>query len=236
MCVSPTKRILKNLTIDIAPGERIGLVGVSGAGKTTLVNLLMRMYDVVDGAILVDGQDIRNVTQDSLRENISFIPQEPTMFNRTLRENIAYGCDNVSDEQIYAAARQASAHSFIKDATDGYDTLVGDRGVKLSGGQRQRIAIARAFLKNAPILILDEATSALDSETESTIQKSFERLARGRTTIVIAHRLSTLRNMDRIIVLDNGQVIEQGSHNQLVRSGGVYSRLWKMQSGGFIQE
>ena len=230
------KRVLKNLTIDIAPGERIGLVGVSGAGKTTLVNLLMRMYDVVDGAILVDGQDIRNVTQDSLRENISFIPQEPTMFNRTLRENIAYGCDNVSDEQIYAAARQASAHSFIKDATDGYDTLVGDRGVKLSGGQRQRIAIARAFLKNAPILILDEATSALDSETESTIQKSFERLARGRTTIVIAHRLSTLRNMDRIIVLDNGQVIEQGSHNQLVRSGGVYSRLWKMQSGGFIQE
>lgn len=230
------KRVLKNLTIDIAPGERIGLVGVSGAGKTTLVNLLMRMYDVVDGAILVDGQDIRNVTQDSLRENISFIPQEPTMFNRTLRENIAYGCDNVSDEQIYAAARQASAHSFIKDAIDGYDTLVGDRGVKLSGGQRQRIAIARAFLKNAPILILDEATSALDSETESTIQKSFERLARGRTTIVIAHRLSTLRNMDRIIVLDNGQVIEQGSHNQLVRSGGVYSRLWKMQSGGFIQE
>ena len=230
------KRVLKNLTIDIAPGERIGLVGVSGAGKTTLVNLLMRMYDVVDGAILVDGQDIRNVTQDSLRENISFIPQEPTMFNRTLRENIAYGCDNVSDEQIYAAARQASAHSFIKDATDGYDTLVGDRGVKLSGGQRQRIAIARAFLKNAPILILDEATSALDSETESTIQKSFERLARGRTTIVVAHRLSTLRNMDRIIVLDNGQVIEQGSHNQLVRSGGVYSRLWKMQSGGFIQE
>lgn len=158
------------------------------------------------------------------------------MFNRSLRENIAYGCDNVSDEQIYAAARQASAHAFIKDTVNGYDTLVGDRGVKLSGGQRQRIAIARAFLKDAPILILDEATSALDSDTESTIQQSFERLARGRTTIVIAHRLSTLRNMDRIIVLDHGKIIEQGSHNQLVRSGGVYSRLWKMQSGGFIQE
>lgn len=230
------KNVLKNLTIDIASGEKIGLVGVSGAGKTTLVNLLMRMYDVVDGAIFIDGQDIRSVTQDSLRRNISFIPQEPTMFNRSLRENIAYGCDNVSDEQIYAAARQASAHAFIKDTVNGYDTLVGDRGVKLSGGQRQRIAIARAFLKDAPILILDEATSALDSDTESTIQKSFERLARGRTTIVIAHRLSTLRNMDRIIVLDHGKIIEQGSHNQLVRSGGVYSRLWKMQSGGFIQE
>ena len=228
--------VINNLSLDIQPGEKIGLVGLSGAGKTTLVNLIMRMYDATSGRILIDGQDIKHVTQDSLRKNISFIPQDATMFNRNIRENIAYGKIGASDKEIEHAAKQASAHNFIKNTYAGYETLVGDRGIKLSGGQRQRIAIARAFLKDSPILILDEATAALDSETESVIQDSFDKLSHGRTTIVIAHRLSTLRNMNRIIVMSHGKIAESGSHNQLLRRGGIYSKLWKMQSGGFISE
>lgn len=228
--------ILRDFTLTINPGESVGLVGASGAGKTTLVNLIMRFYDPTRGQILIDGQDIKNITQDSLRQNIAFIPQEPTMFNRTIGENIGYGRDGATLPQIRAAARRAAADKFIMAAEKGYDTLVGDRGMKLSGGQRQRIAIARAFLKDAPILILDEATSALDSETEVAIQKSFEELAHGRTTIAIAHRLSTLRNMNRIVVMRHGKIIEQGTHHALVRRGGAYARLWKMQSGGFIQD
>jgi ATP-binding cassette subfamily B multidrug efflux pump len=229
------RKVLDDLSLTISPGEKVGLVGSSGAGKTTLVNLLMRFYDPGKGAIYIDGQNIAEVTQDSLRENIAFIPQEPTMFNRTLRENIGYGKSDATDKEIRRAARSASADGFIMEAPKKYDSMVGDRGIKLSGGQRQRIAIARAFLKDAPILILDEATSALDSETEAAIQKSFEELSRGRTTIAIAHRLSTLRNMDRIVVMDKGKIVESGTHAQLLRKkGGIYAKLWKMQSGGFV--
>lgn len=229
------KWVLRNFNLKIKCGERVGLVGPSGAGKTTLVNLLMRFYDPVHGEILIDGQNIRDVSQDSLRESIAFIPQEPTMFNRTLRENIEYGRPNATLREIQGAAKRAMAHEFIMNADKKYDSMVGDRGIKLSGGQRQRIAIARAFLKDAPILILDEATSALDSETEVCIQSSFDELAAGRTTVAIAHRLSTLRNMDRIVVLKDGHVIEQGTHTALLRKRGEYARLWKMQSGGFIK-
>lgn len=231
-----SKWILRDFNLTINPGERVGLVGASGAGKTTLVNLLMRFYEPARGEILIDGQNIRDVTQDSLRENIAFIPQEPTMFNRTIGENIGYGDPNADSRKIRAAARRAAADGFIMATDKKYDSLVGDRGIKLSGGQRQRIAIARAFLKDAPILVLDEATSALDSETEVAIQRSFEELAQGRTTIAIAHRLSTLRNMDRIVVISHGKIIEQGTHSALLRRKGEYARLWRMQSGGFLQE
>ena len=230
------KYVLRNFNLKIKPGERVGIVGLSGAGKTTLVTLLMRFYDPNHGSVLIDDQDIAKVSQDSLRENISYIPQEPTMFNRTIMENIEYGRLGATLKEIKEAAREASADTFINSTEKKYNSLVGDRGIKLSGGQRQRIAIARAFLKNAPILILDEATSALDSETEIAIQKSFDKLSAGHTTMVIAHRLSTLRNMDRIIVLDKGKVIESGTHNSLLRKKGLYSKLWKMQSGGFLQE
>lgn len=230
------KWVLRNFNLKIKCGERVGLVGPSGAGKTTLVNLLMRFYDPTQGEILIDGQNIKDVTQDSLRESIAFIPQEPTMFNRTLRENIAYGKAGATDNEIRNAAKRAMAHDFIMGTDKKYDSMVGDRGIKLSGGQRQRVAIARAFLKDAPILVLDEATSALDSETEVCIQKSFDELAKGRTTLAIAHRLSTLRNMDRIVVLKQGYVMEEGTHNQLLRKRGEYARLWKMQSGGFLTE
>ncbi len=230
------KYVLKNLSLTIKPGERVGIVGASGAGKTTLVNLLMRFYEPQKGEIIIDGQKIDEVRQDSLRENISFIPQDPTMFNRTLAENIAYGKFGATKEEIRKAAKFASADKFIMGTEKKYDSIVGDKGIKLSGGQRQRVAIARAFLKDAPILVLDEATSALDSETEIAIQKSFDKLSEGRTTIAIAHRLSTLRNMDRIIVLDEGEVVEQGTHSALLRKKGTYYKLWQMQSGGFLQE
>lgn len=230
------KYVLKNLSLTVKPGERLGIVGMSGSGKTTLTSLLMRFYEPQHGNIEIDGQDINDVTQSSLRENIAFIPQDPTMFNRTIGENIAYGKFGASLKEIRTASKKASADKFIMDTEKGYDSLVGDRGIKLSGGQRQRIAIARAFLKDAPILVLDEATSALDSETERTIQKSFEKLSHGRTTIAIAHRLSTLRNMDRIIVLDKGVIVEEGTHQQLLRKRGKYYHLWQMQSGGFFQE
>lgn len=230
------KYVLKDVSLTIKPGERVGIVGASGAGKTTLVNLLMRFYEPQHGSILIDGKNIKDVTQNSLRENISYIPQDPTMFNRTIGENIGYGKLEASKADIVKAAKFASADKFIMNTEKGYDSLVGDRGIKLSGGQRQRIAIARAFLKNAPILILDEATSALDSETEIAIQKSFDKLSSGHTTLVVAHRLSTLRNMDRIIVLDKGRVVESGTHNALLRRHGLYAKLWKMQSGGFLQD
>ena len=230
------KKVLRNLSFTIKSGEKVGIVGLSGAGKTTLVNLILRLYDPKHGAIYIDGQDIKHVTQKSLREKIAFIPQDTTMFNRTIRENIMYGKTNATDKEIIRAARDADADKFILSAPHKYNTYIGDRGIKLSGGQRQRIAIARAFLKDAPILVLDEATSALDSETESVIQKSFAKLSHGRTTIVIAHRLSTLRRMDRIIVLDQGQIAESGTHNSLLRKKGIYAKLWAMQSGGFLQE
>ncbi len=230
------KYVLRDFNLTIKSGERVGIVGASGAGKTTLVNLLMRFYDPNHGAVLIDGQDIAGVSQSSLRENISYIPQEPTMFNRTICENIEYGRPGATLKEIKAAAKEASADEFIRGTEKKYDSLVGDRGIKLSGGQRQRIAIARAFLKDAPMLILDEATSALDSETEISIQKSFDKLSAGRTTLVIAHRLSTLRNMDRIIVLDKGRVVESGTHTALLRKKGLYAKLWSMQSGGFLQD
>ncbi len=230
------KYVLDGLNLTIKAGEKVGIVGPSGAGKTTLVNLIMRFYDSNKGHILIDKQDVKKITQQSLRENISFIPQEPTLFNRTIRENIAYGDSDASDKAIKSAAKKASADSFIMATEKKYDSLVGERGIKLSGGQKQRIAISRAFLKDAPILILDEATSALDSETELAIQDSFKELSKGRTTIAIAHRLSTLRNMDRIIVLKDGHIVEQGSHNSLLRKKGEYYSLWKMQSGGFLPE
>jgi ABC-type multidrug transport system fused ATPase/permease subunit len=231
------KTVLNDLSLSVSPGEKIGLVGGSGAGKTTLVNLLTRLYDPAKGAIFIDGQDIRGVTQESLRRSISFIPQDAALFNRTLGENIAYGDAGATLAEIRRAAKNAEADGFIMAAEKKYDSIVGDRGIKLSGGQKQRAAIARAFLKNAPILILDEATSALDSETERAVQKSFAKLSRGRTTIVVAHRLSTLRHMDRIVVIENGKIAEQGTHAGLSKKrGGIYAGLWKMQSGGFIGE
>jgi ATP-binding cassette subfamily B multidrug efflux pump len=226
--------VLKNFSLDIRPGERVGLVGLSGGGKTTLVNLLMRLYDPQSGKIEIDGQDIRHVAQESLRRKISFIPQDGALFHRSLKDNIAYGKENATSAEITDAAKQAGAHDFIMRAPKKYNSLVGDRGIKLSGGQRQRIAIARAILKRAPILIMDEATSALDSETESIVQKSFDAASEGKTTIVIAHRLSTLRHMDKIVVIRGGRISESGTHSELLKRNGEYARLWKIQSGGFI--
>jgi len=228
--------VIKNLSLKVKPGEKIGLVGLSGAGKTTLSHLLLRLFDVQRGGIYVDGQNIKNARQDSLRKQIAFVPQDPALFNRALGENIGYAKPDATIDEIQRAAQLADVHDFIMSTEKGYDTVVGNRGIKLSGGQRQRIAIARAILKDAPILILDEATAALDSETEATIQKSFDALMRGRTTVVIAHRLSTLRKMDRIIVMEHGGIAEQGSHAALLKKNGIFAKLWKMQSGGFIQE
>lgn len=230
------KPIFKKFSLTLKPGEKVGVVGRSGSGKTTLTRLLLRFSDIQKGSITIKDQDIRNVTQNDLHSKISYVPQEPLLFHRSLLENIAYGNPKASKQEIEAVARMAHAHDFIKELPDGYNTLVGERGVKLSGGQRQRIAIARAMLKNAPILVLDEATSALDSESEALIQDALWKLMDGKTAIAIAHRLSTIQKMDRIIVLDNGKIIEEGSHKELIRKGGKYAELWDRQSGGFIED
>jgi ABC-type multidrug transport system fused ATPase/permease subunit len=226
--------IYEDFNLDIAAGERVGLVGVSGSGKSTLVSLLLRMYDVQAGAVRIDGQNIALVTQESLRRNIAVIPQDTLLFHRSVRDNIAYGRLDASAEEIETAAHRAQAHEFVMRLPQGYDTMVGERGVKLSGGQRQRIAIARALLKDAPILILDEATSALDSETEMEIQDAIRAAMQGRTVIAIAHRLSTIASLDRLLVMEQGRVIEEGAHAELVARGGVYASLWRRQSGGFL--
>lgn len=228
--------LFKKLNLRIKPGEKIGLVGHSGSGKTSLTKLLLRYSDIDKGKILIDGQDICRISQDDLRRHIAYVPQEPMLFHRSLRENIAYSQPDASDQQVQAIARMANADEFIQKLPDGYGTLVGERGVKLSGGQRQRVAIARAMLKNSPILLLDEATSALDSESEVLIQDALWKLMKGRTAIVIAHRLSTIQHMDRIVVMDNGRITEQGSHKELIRAGGTYAKLWSHQSGGFIED
>jgi ATP-binding cassette, subfamily B, bacterial len=228
--------VFKDLNLTIVPGEKIGLVGPSGGGKSTLTRLLLRFEDINSGSIAVDGQNIANVTQKSLREAISYVPQEPLLFHRSIAENIAYGQPDANKTAIKKAATLAHAHDFIEKLASGYETVVGERGVKLSGGQRQRVAIARAILKDAPILILDEATSALDSESEVLIQDALWKLMEGRTAIVIAHRLSTIQKMDRIIVLENGQITEEGTHKQLLAKKGTYAKLWSHQSGGFIEE
>lgn len=229
--------LFHDFSLNIQPGEKIGLVGSSGSGKTTLTKLLLRFSDIDSGKITIDSQDIAEVTQASLRQQIAYVPQEPLLFHRSVRENIAYSRPDATDAEIEKAAKKAGAYNFIVKLQDGFDTLVGERGVKLSGGQRQRIAIARAILKDAPILVLDEATSALDSESEALIQKSLETLMKNRTSIVIAHRLSTIAKLDRIIVLENGRIVEDGSHDQLLaKKRGVYAKLWARQSGGFIEE
>lgn len=228
--------IFKDKSVIIEPGSKTGLVGFSGSGKTTFVNLMLRYYDIESGRILIDGHDIAHVTQDSLREQIAMIPQDTSLFHRTLMENIRYGKLDATDEEVIEASKLAHCHEFITQIPEGYQSLVGERGVKLSGGQRQRIAIARAILKNAPILILDEATSALDSVTERHIQESLEYIMKDRTTIVVAHRLSTLAGMDRILVFDKGTIIENGTHQSLLAQKGHYAHLWQMQAGGFLPE
>ncbi len=231
---------VSDVNMTVYPAEKLGIVGASGAGKSTLVSLLLRLYDGEKGAIRIDGQDVGQVTQDSLRRHIGMVTQETAMFNRSARENILYGHPDATEDEMIAAARKAEAHEFILGLEDahgrtGYDAHLGERGVKLSGGQRQRIALARAILKDAPILVLDEATSALDSEVEASIQAALHRVMRGKTVLAIAHRLSTLREMDRIIVLDQGRIVESGTHDDLLEQGGLYARFWHRQSGGFIQ-
>lgn len=228
--------IFKKLSVHIKPGEKVGLVGHSGSGKTTLTRLLLRFSDIQGGAILIDGQNIAAIPQNGLRSHIAYVPQEPMLFHRSISENIAYGNPEADQQAIEAVAKMANAHDFITSLADGYETTVGERGVKLSGGQRQRVAIARALLKNAPILALDEATSALDSESEKLIQESLWKLMEGRTAIVIAHRLSTIQKMDRILVLEDGTIVEEGSHAELLKKKGIYAKLWAHQSGGFLEE
>ncbi|WP_025636407.1 ABC transporter ATP-binding protein, partial [Vibrio parahaemolyticus] len=233
------KGVINHLNLDIKPGEKVGLVGRSGAGKSTLVNLLLRFHDVEEGSIKIDGQNIADVTQDSLRSKIGMVTQDTSLLHRSIRDNILYGNPTASEEELLKATKQAHAHEFIETLTDpfgnvGYDAQVGERGVKLSGGQRQRIAISRVLLKDAPLLVLDEATSALDSEVEAAIQESLNELMQGKTVIAIAHRLSTIAQMDRLIVLDKGNVVEQGSHQELIAHNGIYAQLWAHQTGGFF--
>ncbi len=229
--------ILEKFNLTIHGGEKVALVGPSGAGKSTLTRLLLRLYDVSDGAVRIDGQDVRTLTQASLRENISFVPQEPVLFHRTLRENIAYGRPDATLEEIIIAAKKAHCHEFIDSLPQKYETYVGERGIKLSGGERQRVAIARAILKNAPVLILDEATSSLDSESEALIQDALRVLMEGKTVIVVAHRLSTIMSMDRILVIEGGRIAAEGTHDQLLdEKDGLYHKLWSIQAGGFLSE
>jgi ATP-binding cassette subfamily B protein len=230
------RSVFTNLTLDIPAGQRVGVIGRSGAGKSTLMKILLRHYDLDSGAIRIDGTDIASVTKESLRASIAVVPQEPALFHRTVSENIAYGRPDATREQVITASRQAQAHEFIEALPKGYDTTVGERGVKLSGGQRQRVAIARALLKDARILLLDEATSALDSESEVLVQKALLTLMEGRTVIAIAHRLSTLRAMDRLIIFDEGKIVEDGTHEELLAKGGLYADLWNHQAGGFLEE
>ncbi|MBP5512704.1 ABC transporter ATP-binding protein [Candidatus Saccharibacteria bacterium] len=229
-------KLFEDFSLEIKPGESVGLVGVSGSGKSTLTKLLLRFDDVKAGAIYIDEQDIRDVTQKTLREAIAYVPQESSLFHRSIFENVAYGKPGATDEEVFEAVRLAHADEFIADLPDGYDTMVGERGVKLSGGQRQRIAIARAILKDAPILVLDEATSALDSESEAAIQQALSNLMEGRTSIVVAHRLSTIAGLDKIVVLRDGKIVEQGSHKELLKAGGEYAKLWSRQSGAFLED
>lgn len=231
---SSEKTVFTNLSVTIQPGERVGLVGFSGSGKSTFVNLILRLFDPQSGQILIDGVDIKDMTQEALHSQISLIPQDPSLFHRTLLENILYGRLEASQAELIEAARKAYADDFIAQMKEGYDSLVGERGVKLSGGQRQRIAIARVILKNAPILILDEATSSLDSITEKAIQDTLDSAMNGKTVIVVAHRLSTIAHLDRILVFDRGRIIEDGTHSNLLAKGGAYYRLWQMQAGGFL--
>jgi ATP-binding cassette subfamily B protein len=233
---SSSEQLLENFSLQIAAGEKIGLVGPSGGGKTTITRLLLRFMDIQGGAIVIDGQDIRDIKQRDLRQAISYVPQEPLLFHRSIKDNIRYGKPGATNAEVIAAAEKSFAHEFITTLPQGYDTLVGERGVKLSGGQRQRVAIARAMLKDAPILVLDEATSALDSASERVIQKALWELMNHKTAVVIAHRLSTIQKMDRILVLDEGAIVEQGTHASLLAQGGLYAQLWSHQSGGFIQE
>lgn len=231
-----TRSVIKKVDLEIPPRQRIAIIGPSGAGKTTIVKLLFRMHELTSGKILIDGQDISKVTQESLWKNVSLVPQDPILFHRTLMENIKYGNPNASEEEVLEASKAAHCHEFIINCPDGYETYVGERGIKLSGGERQRVAIARAILKNAPILILDEATSSLDSESEQLIQNALNKLMENKTVIVIAHRLSTISKMDRIIVIENGSIIEDGSHAKLAKvKDGLYSKLWDLQAGGFFK-
>jgi ABC-type multidrug transport system fused ATPase/permease subunit len=229
------REVINGLNLGIRPGEKVAFVGKSGAGKTTITKLLLRMHDVTSGKITIDGQDISKVTQESLWRSISLVPQDPILFHRPLIENIKYGNPSATDKEVIEAAKAANCHEFIDSLSEGYDTYVGERGVKLSGGERQRVAIARAILRNAPILVLDEATSSLDSEAESLIQEALERLMKGKTVIVIAHRLSTIRKMDRIIVMENGNISEEGAHEKLIADKkSIYGKLWNLQAGGFV--
>ena len=231
------RTILSDFNLQIPAGQKVALVGPSGAGKSTVTKLLLRLFDVNEGSILIDGQDIKSVTQDSLHEAVSYVPQEPALFHRTLKDNIRYGRLSATDEEVIDAAKQAHCHEFIAGLAEGYDTFVGERGVKLSGGERQRVAIARAILKNAPILVLDEATSALDSESEHLIQDALQTLMRGKTVIVIAHRLSTIMKMDRIVVIEDGRIVSDGTHDELLsQESNLYKKLWSIQAGSFITE
>jgi ATP-binding cassette subfamily B protein len=233
---SEEKNVFENFSITISSGQRVGLVGLSGSGKSTFVNLVLRLFDPQSGKILIDGVDIRDMSQEALHDQISLIPQDPSLFHRTLLENIRYGRLQASDREVVEAAKKANAHEFIQQIREGYDSMVGERGVKLSGGQRQRIAIARVILKDAPILILDEATSSLDSITERTIQDTLDKEMNGKTVIVVAHRLSTISHLDRILVFEHGKIVEDGSHTDLLALKGAYHRLWQMQAGGFLPE
>lgn len=231
-----TRKVLEGFNLGIKAGERVALVGPSGAGKTTVVKLLMRQHDVAEGEILIDGQNIAKATQESLRQALSLVPQDPILFHRSLVENIKYGKPSATHQEVIAAAQKAHCHEFIMNFDEKYNTYVGERGIKLSGGERQRVAIARAILRNAPVLILDEATSSLDSHSEALIQDAIDKLMQGKTVIVIAHRLSTVRKMDRIIVIDEGRIVEEGTHQELIsRTGGKYRRLWRLQAGSFIE-